>query len=171
MIFLLMIRDILPCWFLELSASVDKFINAATVTIVGGKRKVKTLRWVFNGREAKELAEKFKLFYGSLSAVCGIYSTQIPDHIQLSLSHINTNLQPCFSALGGQFEEIHMHLDKARVALLDAITELQPVICMSIARELRIRANEQRRGKSLAFDQSSVYYDCEDFPEPTITTS
>ncbi len=61
----------------ELTASVDKFVNAATKSIEG-KRKVKKLRWYFKGDEAKELAEKFRNFHGSLSAICGVHSTHIP---------------------------------------------------------------------------------------------
>ncbi len=60
-----------------LNDSVDRFVNAAT-KVAQGKRKVKKLRWIFKGDEAKELAEGFKSFYGYLSAVCNVYSTQFP---------------------------------------------------------------------------------------------
>lgn len=84
------------------------------------------------------------------------------DHVQSAFSHMDTKLQHHFLGVDGQFEEVHTRLDQTRIALLDAITELQPAICMSIARELRVRANEQKRGGTHAFDKSSVYYDSDD---------
>ncbi len=56
------------------------------------------------------------------------------DHVQSAFSHMDTKLQHHFLGVDGQFEEVHTRLDQTRIALLDAITELQPAICMSIAR-------------------------------------
>ncbi|PSR72475.1 hypothetical protein PHLCEN_2v11654 [Hermanssonia centrifuga] len=100
----------------ELIVSVDNLANAATKSIKG-KWKVKKLRWYFKGKEAKELAEKFRSFYGSLSAVYGVYLTQIPDRIQLLLSHMDANLQTCFSALDEQFKDVRVDVNQIQATL------------------------------------------------------
>ncbi|PSR72036.1 hypothetical protein PHLCEN_2v12102, partial [Hermanssonia centrifuga] len=133
----------------NLTLSVDKFLDKATTTLQG-KRKVKKLKWLFNADEAKEFVE------GVLRiAFCEESFASIHDHLH------------------GSFTDVHAHLYETLAGVREAVQEkltisLEVFMCTlltSLSPELRIIANEQRRGESHDFDQYSILYDISDVTE------
>lgn len=56
----------------ELTATVEAFLAKATKRNEDGTHKVKKVRWPFHAAEAGQLAERFRVFYMLLVAVCSV---------------------------------------------------------------------------------------------------
>ena len=55
----------------KLMETSSRFLDSATTSGEGGKRKVRKLKWFLKAAECKELGERFKTFYQVHSAVHG----------------------------------------------------------------------------------------------------